>query len=155
MKTVTGDLLKLAEQGMFHCIVQGCNCWNTMGSGIAKQIRARYPEAYAVDQKTIAGDRKKLGTFTVMLGKQFNIINAYTQYNFNTGGQRLDVFEYDAFQQILDKLVEEYPGCNFGFPLIGCGLAGGDKTRIIRMLEQFAEKIEATYGSVTLVEFKS
>jgi hypothetical protein len=33
------------------------------------------------------------------------------------------------------------------------GLAGGDKDRIIAMLEDFAEKISAQGGSVTLVEF--
>jgi hypothetical protein len=33
------------------------------------------------------------------------------------------------------------------------GLAGGDKSRILPMLEAFAKEILATGGSVTLVEF--
>ncbi len=45
-------------------IIHQANCQNTMGSGIAREIRARYPEAYEVDCKTIAGDYKKLGTFS-------------------------------------------------------------------------------------------
>lgn len=150
----SGDLLAQAMKGKYHIIVQGCNCFCTMGSGIARQIREQFPRAYEADKATKSGDRNKLGTYSVALGKQFNIINAYTQYGFNRGGANEDVFEYEAFQKILDKLVEEYPGCRFGFPYLGMGLAGGDASRIIPMLEDFAEKIEATGGTATLVEFK-
>lgn len=150
MKTVTGNLIDLAEAGEFHIIVHGANCWNTMGSGIAKEIRARYPEAYEVDCATVAGDYNKLGNYTVMLGKQFDIINAYTQYGFNSGGTRNDVFEYVSFAMILQKLAREYPMCNFGFPLIGQGLAGGDPVKIMALLEDFSQQIE---GSVTIVLF--
>ena len=43
---IKGDLIKLAQAGEFDVIVQGCNCFNTMGSGLAKQIKAEIPEAY-------------------------------------------------------------------------------------------------------------
>ena len=145
-----GNLIDLAEQGQFNIIVQGCNCWNKMGSGIAKEIRLRYPAAAEVDSATKAGDRFKLGNYTVMLGKQFNIVNAYTQYNISFGA---DVFEYEAFGTILDKLLEQYPGCRFGFPMIGMGLARGDEKRIIPMIEQFALNVEATGGTATLVQY--
>ena len=150
MKTEKGNLLDLAEAGHFHIIVQGCNCFNTMGGGIAREIRERYPLAAKVDSETIAGDYNKLGNYTVMLGKQFNIINAYTQYNMSTGE---DVFEYAAFALILQKLVHKYPGCNFGFPMIGMGLAKGDPSVIMTMLEDFSDAVERTGGTVTLVEF--
>ena len=42
----------------------------------------------------------------------------------------------------------------FGFPYIGMGLAGGNKERIIDMLEHFAEELEPWGGSVTLVNFR-
>ena len=153
LKHAKGNLLRLAEAGEFNIIVQGCNCFCTMASGIAREIRETYPEAYAVDLQTVRGDYDKLGNYTVMLGKQFNIINAYTQYDFNSGGSTNDVFEYTSFAMILQKLAHQYPICKFGFPYIGMGLAGGDKTRIIAMLEEFSDKIDATGGSVTLVEF--
>lgn len=149
----SGDLLAQAEKGKYHVIVHGCNCFCTMGAGIAKQIREKYPRAYHADKATKAGDKSKLGTYSVSNGKTFDIINAYTQYNFS-GGYNKDLFEYDAFQKVLDKLLEDYPGKRFGFPYIGMGLAGGDKERIIGMLEDFALKVEETGGSVTLVEYK-
>lgn len=153
LKVVKGNLIDLAEAGFFNVIVQGCNCFCTMGSGLAREIRERYPKAYEVDTATVSGDRNKLGSYSVMLGKRFNIINAYTQYGFNRNGETNDLFEYAAFQQILNSLAEEYPTCNFGFPLIGCGLAGGNREVVIRMLESFSRKIEKTGGTVCLVEF--
>ena len=64
LKHTKGNLLDLAEAGDFDIIVQGCNCFCAMGSGIAKEIRNRYPEAWQVDYDTEMGDMFKLGTFT-------------------------------------------------------------------------------------------
>lgn len=154
LKHMQGNLITLAEEGHFNIIVHGANCFNTMGKGIAKEIRARYPQAYAVDCTTTAGDRTKVGTYSVMIGKQFNIINAYTQFSyFSLGTKQTDLFEYDGFEDILDKLVTAYPTCNFGLPYIGMGLAGGNSDRIMAMIELFAVKVVALGGSVTLVEF--
>jgi len=154
LKHEKGDLLALARDGKFHIIVHGCNCFETMGSGIARQIREEYPEAYEADKKfSFAGDYNKLGNYSVMLGKQFNIINAYTQYAFNRGVANDDVFEYISFAMILQKLAKSYPTCNIGFPYIGMGLAGGEQEVIIGMLEDFAREVSETGGTVTLVEF--
>jgi O-acetyl-ADP-ribose deacetylase (regulator of RNase III) len=156
LKYAEGNLIDMAEAGDFNVIVQGCNCFNTMGGGIAREIAERYPHVAAVDGKTIRGDYKKLGNWTsenVILKNgtiTFDIINAYTQYNMSRGN---DVFEYNAFELILQKLAHQYPTSDFGFPYIGMGLAGGNPDWIIPMLEAFAEQIEQTGGSVTLVEF--
>lgn len=120
LNKVKGNLLDLAEAGDFDIIVQGCNCFNTMGGGIAREIRERYPMAATVDNETQKGDYRKLGNFTTAFTGKFLIVNAYTQYNMSTGE---DVFEYTAFQLILEKLAFVYSGKRFGFPYIGMGLA--------------------------------
>lgn len=161
LKHTKGNLLDLAEHGKFDIIVHGCNCQNTMGSGIAKEIRERYPEVYdadtRMDQEFGASYRYlKLGNYSSVdvypSSGKFKIINAYTQFNFAPRG--LDHFEYDSFKLILQKLLQFYGNYDFGFPYIGMGLAGGDKDRIIAMLEDFAEKVSAKGGTVTLVEFQ-
>lgn len=164
MKTVKGNLIDLAEQGEFDVIVQGCNCFCTMGSGIAREIRHRYPNAYTVDLATLEGDYNKLGTFTMSPANldreqsKFLIVNAYTQYGFNRGQERDDLFEYVSFAMILQKLAfmqaEHVPNGRFGFPKIGCGLAGGDEDRIMQHLQFFSEVIAAEGGTVTVVEFE-
>lgn len=154
LKKIKGDLLALAEAGEFDVIVQGCNCFNTMGSGIARQIKERYPQAYDADCETQAGDYNKLGNFTKSATDKFVIINAYTQYNFNKNGSKDDLFEYISFAMILQKLSNTAGDCRFGFPYIGMGLAGGDPVKIITLLEHFAESVEEKGGSVTLVEYQ-
>jgi O-acetyl-ADP-ribose deacetylase (regulator of RNase III) len=152
LKHTKGNLLDLAEAGEFDVVVQGCNCFCRMGSGIAKEIRARYPNAYQVDMLTNEGDIKKLGTWTDANAGKFWIINAYTQFATATKPGE-DVFEYTAFELILQKLAYEYSGKRIGLPYIGMGLAGGNKETILDMIEEFANNVSATGGTVTLVEF--
>jgi O-acetyl-ADP-ribose deacetylase (regulator of RNase III) len=149
LKHVKGNLLDLAEAGLFDVVVQGCNCFNTMGGGIAREIRERYPLCAEADAKTAKGDYNKLGTWTYHKEPKFTIINAYTQYNMSQG---TDVFEYTAFQLVLEKLLRLGP-IRFGLPYIGMGLAGGDKDIIIPMIREFAEEVSKQGGTVTLVEF--
>lgn len=141
MEIVKGNLIDLAEDGHFDVIVHGCNCFNTMGKGIAKEIRQRYPQTYVADCQTIKGDRAKLGNYTSFKTDTFTIVNAYCQYNYNlTGGSKV-LFEYDAFRKALDKLQVDFPLARFGFPKIGCGLAHADYTVVKEMIAQFEQDL--------------
>jgi len=155
LKRTKGNLLDLAEAGEFEVVIQGCNCFNAMGGGIAKEIRERYPNIADVDNNTVKGDYNKLGNYTkgivnVNDDHAFIVINAYTQFNMSTGE---DVFEYVAFELILQKMIRLYGNYSFGLPYIGMGLAKGNKEIIMAQLEDFAQKVTAKGGSVTLVEF--
>jgi O-acetyl-ADP-ribose deacetylase (regulator of RNase III) len=145
-----GNLLDLAEAGEFDIVVQGCNCFNTMGGGIAREIRERYPMAALVDNETIKGDYNKLGNYTTAFTGKFLIVNAYTQYNMSQG---TDVFEYTAFDLLCQKLHKAYGTKRIGLPYIGMGLAGGNKNVILEQIEYFATRVTDSGGTVTLVEF--
>lgn len=151
LKHAKGNLLDMAENGDFDIIVQGCNCFNTMGGGLAREIRELFPMAATVDDETQKGDYNKLGNYTTAFTGKFLIVNAYTQYSMSRG---TDVFEYGAFQLILEKLAFAFPGKRFGLPYIGCGLAGGEQETIVDMIDVFAGRIALEGGSVTLVEFE-
>jgi O-acetyl-ADP-ribose deacetylase (regulator of RNase III) len=162
MKTIKGDLIKLAEKGNFDIIIQGCNCYNVMGGGLAKQLADRYPKVKQADMCTTRGDKLKLGRFTtaqINTGKTiFTVINAYTQYEMSN---TKDVFEYGAFEKFLElfsKCVPDYTQgphrkVSIGFPQIGAGLAGGDWSRISKMIEKFSEDV-SDYADVTVVEYQ-
>lgn len=160
MKIIKGDLLQLAVDGEFDAIVHGCNCFNSMGKGIALSIKNRFPKAYAADCRTEKGDYSKLGSYSFAEiqrtdGSCFTVFNAYTQYTYWDRSVPV-LFEYDAFQKVLNSLRsidlsfyhadEVCP--RWGFPLIGCGLAGGNKDRILKMIEDTMKD-----SNVTVVEF--
>ena len=156
LKRVKGDLLAMAARGDFDVIVHGCNCQNTMGSGIAKQIKDRFPQAYEADCDSPILGYHKLGNYTTAWYHdgdhcELLIVNAYTQFDYLPRG--VDHFEYASFAVILQKLHRYYGHNHFGFPYIGMGLAGGDQDTIIQMLEDFTVLVEKDGGSVTLVEF--
>ena len=127
MKTIKGDLIKLALQGNFDVIIHGCNCFNTMGSGIAKQVRSELPAAWEADQLTVKGDKSKLGLYTrALIGlpeSTFTVINAYTQYKYGTDRMHVD---YKAVRSIFKNIKVWYTGKRIAYPMIGAGLAGGD-----------------------------
>lgn len=150
MKTVDGDLIKLAMQGKFDVIVHGCNCFNTMGAGIARQIAIECPEATIIDNYTKRGDKSKLGTFTeaevVRNGIKFTVVNAYTQYGCHYSKINVD---YDAIKNCFIKIKEKYSGKRIGYPLIGCGLAGGDWNVVSKIIDGIL-----TEEDHTLVNFR-
>lgn len=134
IKHITGDLVRDAEQ--YDVIAHGCNCFCVMGSGIAPQIKAKFPEAYEVDCATTAGDVNKMGTITHTVNTTPIVVNIYTQYD--TKGRRsgqMD-FDYDAFRKGLKELKAKFSGKSIAMPKIGAGLAGGDWAIIERILEE-------------------
>ena len=84
MKRIKGDLVKLALDGQFDAIVHGCNCFHTMGAGIAKTIASVLPEAFEADKATAYSEEAKLGTISTAtiqrISSNFVVINAYTQF---------------------------------------------------------------------------
>lgn len=132
---VSGNLIRMAEDGQFDYVVHGANCFCVMGAGIARQIARRYPEAEAADDATGCGDYEKIGTWSEAVVRSivnptitFTIINAYTQFAPAAGA---DVFEYGAFRKFCHAFNKAVPhGSRIGLPKIGAGLAGGDWDQI-------------------------
>lgn len=154
MEIVQGDLIELAERGEFDVIVQGCNCFHTQASGLAGQLARKYPQVLNVDRLTEYGSREKLGSYSIAHLVGFAVINVYTQYEYGKEG---DLFEYDAFQRFLDQWAQNISTFRnkvkyrIGFPMIGCGLAGGNSERILKMISEFSDKVKFA-AIVTVVQ---
>lgn len=74
-----GDIFESPVNVIFHV----SNCFNTMGRGIAYEIKHRYPRAYEVDCLTKKGDRNKLGQFTCAFAdakQDKTIFNLYSMF---------------------------------------------------------------------------
>ncbi len=137
MKQVKGDLIALALAGEFDVIIHGCNCFCTMGAGIARQIRDTFPLAYEADLTSLSGDREKLGSYTkASVETQYNtlfIINGYTQYHYEGDGVLAD---YDAIDTLFRQLKQKFKGLRFGYPKIGAGLANGNWDTIAKIINR-------------------
>lgn len=137
MQQIHGNLLTLATSGHFDLIVHGCNCFCTMGAGIAKQIKATFPEAYKVDLETEKGDSQKLGTISsAVVNKDDHkiiIVNGYTQFDYRGTGRKVD---YDAIRSVFRTIKQQFSGLRIGYPLIGAGLAGGDWKIISKIIDE-------------------
>jgi O-acetyl-ADP-ribose deacetylase (regulator of RNase III) len=151
METIRGNLLEYFRLKQFDTIIHGCNCFNTMGAGIAKQIKEQYPEAYKADLKTKKGDINKLGncSHVILYEREYSqiIINAYTQYRY--GGK--SSVDYDAIEKVFTRLNEwdTLSQTKMGIPFIGSGYAGGDWEKIKGIIERVTPNL-----NITAVEFR-
>lgn len=140
-----GDLVQLAQQGRFDVIMHGCNCFHTMGAGIAKTIAHTFPEALEADKKTPWGEQSKLGTVSTAKiqrdDSEFVVVNAYTQFQYKGRGRKVD---YDAVESCFNAVARDFPSARIGYPLIGAGLAGGNWSVIEPIIEKALDGLEHT-----------
>ena len=142
MKEVKGDLIKLAQEGEFDVIVHGCNCFHTMGAGLASQIARKYPQAYESDRiNSIYGDPEKMGTYTKSMCDGVTVINGYTQ--FSVGKAPMENREL-AIQVLFEKIAKDFPNARIGVPFIGAGIAGGDWSRIKAIIKHALDDVDFT-----------
>lgn len=121
---VEADLLVYPLDGFMH----QTNCFHTMGSGIAKAIREKYPELYKADcEHGRRGAMTTLGTFsTCKLHDDKQGYNAYGQFNF--GGWKRNT-NYEAVYTAMLGIKDHATANNIlklGLPkMMGCKLGGG------------------------------
>lgn len=146
IRYVDGDLVRDAEN--YEVIAHCCNCFCTMGAGIAPQIKHKFPEAYEADCRTKSGDESKLGTISFTENTTPIVVNLYGQFDY-TGRRsgKMDL-DYNALRSALKAMREKFTGKTFGMPMIGAGLAGGDWNVIERIIE---EEMRGEY--VTIVRY--
>jgi len=145
----TGDLLETDCDVIAH----GCNCFHTMGAGVAKALAQKWPQVLAADKESSYGDLTKLGTFTCAelyesrpwpKRSPRRIFNLYTQFGYGVGCH----LDYDALRRALLAMKEAtwviarrgddwtFANCpiamsrTIAMPRIDCGLAGGDWERV-------------------------
>lgn len=133
----SGNLLDANVDYITHQV----NCQGVMGSGIAKQIRDRWPHVYDeykwfLDCSKNIWKKPALGRLHAVyenpdLAPNCRvIINFFSQYHYLP--RNVVNTDYDAFRSCCEELrtiIGSHRDRVIGFPYkIGCGLAGGDWT---------------------------
>lgn len=126
IKIVTGDLMEANEDIIVHQV----NCKGVMGSGVAKQIRATFPEVFKEYQGHAHShdSDELLGTaqFVYSSSKNKIIANVFGQDSF--GASRRRTFESALIWGLIKvKEFAEDNNMSIAMPYnIGCALGGGD-----------------------------
>ncbi|EOO11300.1 macro domain-containing protein [Bacillus cereus] len=155
---VEGNLLEATEQ----VIVQQVNCQGVMGSGLAKQIRAKHPEVYRMYQAQCHGKRPQdlLGSIHAVYLRDENskpedkyeyVVNIFGQLNY--GRENVLYTNYEALRKGLAVLRDDASalGISIAIPYnLGCGLANGDWDNVVYPMIQ---DIFKDYG-VTIYKYE-
>lgn len=126
-------MIKICQGSVFDSkaplIAHQVNCKGVMGSGLAKQVRARYPsvfDEYALFCKQHNYSEDALGKIQVVSTHERCIANLFAQYSY---GRDIQQTQYEALRKCLWELrayATKHGIKRIAIPYkLGCGLAGG------------------------------
>lgn len=138
MKIIYGNIF----DGDTAVIAHQVNCQGVMGSGVAKQVRERFPEVYedykslceTVPARELLGLAQGVATKDRLSGNHKTIINLFAQEEFGYDGKCYT--DYIALSGSLCTLREMFPDSDVAFPyLMGCHRGGGDWEKVSKMID--------------------
>lgn len=147
MKYLKGDIFNSGADVIIHQV----NCQGIMGSGVAKQVKEKFPEAFA-DYHNLCQRYKNnksvlLGYSQYCLIGDTYIVNLFAQESFGYDGAMYT--SYDAMRRGLSSINKNFAGKSVAIPyLMGCCRGGGDWDVVSTIIEE-----ELTDCDVTIYEF--
>lgn len=139
IKHIYGDILKADAD----CILHQVNCQGKMNSGLAKQIRAMFPEVFETyvnfcskrTSKQLLGNMLGVAVHSEENKKVRAIMNLFAQEYYGYDGKCYT--DYKALEQSLYK-VKQYTQFNsLAIPYkMGCCRGGGDWNKVYSIIEK-------------------
>lgn len=135
-----GDLITAGLSREVNVVAHQCNCFNTMGSGIAPLMAKAFVGLRDADNNTLRGDYTKLGKVSVSYEMDGLLaFNLYGQYSYGRG-QHTDYKAVEDSLALMYKIIINNQhitnDLHVGLPRIGCGLAGGDWSIVSKIIEE-------------------
>ena len=139
IKHIKCDIFESGADAILHQV----NCQGVMGSGIAKQVKEKYPWVYAHYKRFCKNFRNKEDLLGFKQGIYINekqeIINIYSQLNYGYDGKCYT--DYDALEKALKSVNDFYKGKTIAIPyLMGCARGGGDWNIVYKMIEEIFDE---------------
>lgn len=155
MIILKGDLLETP----FEIIAHQVNCQGKMNSGVAKQIREKFPWAYddyITGLKQCEADYM-LGKSQVIWQNGHTIFNIFGQYNYGYDGKQytsygaINAAFREAILNYRDGDIDDNRQITIAIPYkIGCDRGGGDWDVVKRILEKIEEECHAIFVAYKL-----
>ena len=147
IKHIKCDIFESGADVICHQV----NCQGVMGSGIAKQVREKYPWVYAEYKECcdLSGSMM-LGAYQqVYIDEKRVILNIFNQDKFGYDGKCYT--SYEALGESLKDIAETYSDKTIAIPyLMGCHRGGGDWNIVYKMIEEIFEGHD---GDVLICEY--
>lgn len=143
LQFVEGNLLDVSEGYVMH----GCNAQGVMGSGVAKQLRDKYPRIYrdyVAGLETVRYNRgNPLGeVFVSYITPKLFVCNAITQEFYGRDAkQYVDYGAIDRATEYVVQLARRDQSPVFIPDLLGAGLGGGNRDIILDIFQRHSEKV--------------
>lgn len=143
MQVITGDILQYSTGIICH----GVNCQGVMGSGLALEIRKKYPRVYEQYKRfcTLRSGEELLGMTQLVRarlepGHCLVVANMFTQVYYGRS-PKIKYTSYDAIDTCAMDLSRKlktdktWKGFPTYIPQIGCGLGGGQWSVVHEILK--------------------
>lgn len=142
MEVVNGNIFDCDADVLLHQV----NCRGVMGSGVAKQVKQKYPSVFkwyklwcdeCKDVASIVGYQPLLGKIQVCYANDehpYAIVNMFAQDGYGRGRCFTD---YDALRKCLRQVNFEFKGKKIAIPYkMSCDRGGGDWNMVMGIIEE-------------------
>lgn len=144
-------MVKIIEGNLFdtkaNIICHQCNCQGVMGSGVAAEVKRRYPEVFKAYRKDYEEGKLVLGYVNFAQASTGQILaNLCGQEKYGYDGKQYT--HYDKLQECFNNVVfyakenfEKKPVVAFPY-LMSCHRGGGDWNVVSKMIEDTFQDFE-------------
>lgn len=150
---IDGDIFQSGADVIVHQV----NCQGVMRSGVAKQVREKYPVVYQEylrlcdKYKSTNNEKGLLGKAqivkTVVPGVTY-IANLFAQENFGYDGKCYT--DYEALRECLICISKQFKHAKIAIPyLMACHRGGGDWDKVSQMIEETLNGCDVTFYKYT------
>lgn len=155
MLILNGDLLETP----FEIIAHQVNCQGVMGSGVAKQVKEKFPYVYSTYVKALKqnGANFMYGKSQIFYEDTHTIWNIFSQYNYGYDGKQytnytaLDTAFREAILHYRDNDADDIKQIPIAIPYkIGCDRGGGDWDTVKTILEKIEEDCHVIFVAYKL-----
>lgn len=132
-----GDLLAAARSfNLINAFAHGANCWQVMGSGIAKYV-AEFTDIRQVDSLDERSPEDRLGKLTYAYDYKSGVhgFNLYTQFYPGPNARMPHIISaVESMLEVIHDLVEAKDDevVYVGLPAIGCGIGGLNLVEVVK-----------------------
>lgn len=156
IRIVQGNLLDAEEDIIVHQV----NCQGVMGSGVARQIKEKWPRVFEHYMRMIKSVEKLSVPREKLLGevcwdmvqekikdggRDKWVASIFGQLDYNRNGERKLQTDYDALKKGFITVANSANWYNESVAMpymIGCGRGGGDWSKVLEMIYEIFEPLE-------------